>query len=113
MAIPKIVAALQSRGFQFVTVASLLGRSRDEVMPLVPPESRWQTWLDSAAFGVINWTAASIHWLFLLGIVLGIARLLFIGTLALWQSRRRRRAVFDPTIPLRWRWWCPLTTKKR
>lgn len=41
--IPKIVAALQSRGFQFVTVASLPGRSRDEVMPLVPPESRWQT----------------------------------------------------------------------
>ena len=95
-AIPKIVAALRSRGFQFVTVASLLGRSRDEVMPLVPPESRWQTWLDSAAFGVINWTAASIHWLFLLGIVLGIARLLFIGTLALYQSWRRRRAVFDP-----------------
>jgi cellulose synthase/poly-beta-1,6-N-acetylglucosamine synthase-like glycosyltransferase/peptidoglycan/xylan/chitin deacetylase (PgdA/CDA1 family)/spore germination protein YaaH len=95
-AIPKIVGALRSRGFQFVTVSDLLGRSRDEVMPLLPPENQWQTWLDGAAFGLINWTATAIHWLFLIGIVLGIARLLFIGTLALYQRWGRRRAVFDP-----------------
>ena len=95
-AIPKIVEALRSRGFQFVTVADLLGRNRDDVMPLAPPESQWQTWLDGAAFGIINWTVTSVHWLFLIGIVLGIARLLFIGTLALHQRARRRRAVFDP-----------------
>ena len=96
-AIPKIVAALRERGFQFVTVSDLLGRSRDEVMPPVPPDSRWQTWWDGAAFGVFNWSAALIHWLFLLGIVLGIARLLLIGVLALYQRWRGRHAVFDPT----------------
>lgn len=95
-AIPKIVEALRGRGFQFVTVSDLLGRTRDQVMPPVPPDGRWQTWWDGAAFGVINWTATLVHWLFLLGIVLGIARLLFVGALALHQRWRKRRAVFDP-----------------
>ena len=95
-AIPKIVEELRKRGFQFVSVAELLGRSRDQVMPPLPPESFWQTWLDSAAFGVLNWSATLVHWLFLLGIVLGIARLLFIGALAVHQRWRQRHAVFDP-----------------
>jgi cellulose synthase/poly-beta-1,6-N-acetylglucosamine synthase-like glycosyltransferase/peptidoglycan/xylan/chitin deacetylase (PgdA/CDA1 family)/spore germination protein YaaH len=94
-AIPQIVAALRARGFQFVTIADLLGRRRDDVMPPIPPDDLWRTWMDGAAFGVINWSAACIHWLFLLGIVLGIARLLFIGALALHQHWRKRRAVFD------------------
>jgi len=95
-ALPKIVEALRGRGFQFVTVSDLLGRSRDQVMPPVPVDDRWRVWLDGAAFGVINWSAAFIHWLFLLGIVLGMARLLFIGALALYQHWRKQHAVFDP-----------------
>lgn len=95
-AIPQIVAALRERGFQFVTISELLGRSRDDVMPPVPPENRWQTWWDGAAFGVLNWSAALIHWLFLLGIVLGIARLLLIGVLAIYQRQRQQRLAFDP-----------------
>jgi len=95
-AIPRIVEELRKRGFRFVSVSELLGRSRDEVMPLVPPDSQLRTLLDGAAFGFLNWSAATIHWLFLLGIVLGIARLVFVGTLALYQRWRQRGAVFDP-----------------
>ncbi len=95
-AIPRIVEELRQRGFRFVSVSELLGRSRDEVMPLVSPDSEWRTALDRAAFGILNWSAATIHWLFLLGIVLGIARLLFVGVLALYQRWQQRLAVFDP-----------------
>ncbi|MGO9017064.1 MAG: glycosyltransferase [Syntrophobacteraceae bacterium] len=95
-AIPLIVETLRSRGFQFVTVSDLLGRSRDEVMPPVPPDSLWQIWTDRLAFGALNLAAVTIHWLFLLGIVLGIARLMFIGVLAVYQRWCRRRSVFDP-----------------
>lgn len=96
-ALPRIIDELRKKDFQFVTIADLLGRSRDAVMPPVPPDSLWRTWLDGAAFGVLNWSITAIHWLFLLGIVLGIARLLFVGTLALYQRWRERRAVFDDT----------------
>ena len=67
-------------------------------VPPVPPESLWQTWLDRAAFAVVNWSITMIHWLFLLGIVLGTSRLLIIGILALFQRLRRRRTVFDPAF---------------
>ena len=97
-AIPKIVAALRARGYQFVSISDLLGRSRDQVMPLIPSESWRQTWLDTAAFGVLNLSTTTVHWLFLLGIVLGVARLFFIGTLALYQRWGKRRTVFDPAF---------------
>lgn len=95
-ALPLIIQALRSRGYQFVTVSELLGRSRDDVMPPLPPDSRWRTWWDRAAFTVLNLAGATVRWLFLLGIVLGIARLLFIGVLAVHQRRRARRSVYDP-----------------
>jgi len=95
-AIPRLIEALRARGYQFVTVADLLGRSRDDIMPPVAPESQWQTWLDWIGFALINVLSATLHWLFLIGIVLGIARLLFIGALALYQHWRKRRRVFDP-----------------
>ena len=95
-ALPKLIAALRERGFEFVPVAQLLRQTRDQVMPLVPEQSRWQTWTDWAAFGFINLAATAIQWLFLLGIVLGVARLLFIGVLAVYQRRYRRRQHFDP-----------------
>ena len=95
-ALPLIIEALRSHGFQFVTVSELMGRTRDEVMPLVPPDSLWQIWADRLAFGVLNLAAVIIHWLFLMGIVLGIARLMFIGVLAVYQRWRSRRQVFDP-----------------
>jgi peptidoglycan-N-acetylglucosamine deacetylase len=96
-AIPKLVETLRGRGFQFVTIADLLGRSRDDIMPPVAPDSLWQTWLDWAGFSFLNVLAVAIHWLFLIGIVLGIARLLFIGVFAIYQRWSKCRLVFDPT----------------
>jgi hypothetical protein len=56
-AIPRIVEELHKRGFEFVTVSELLGRSRDAIMPPVPPEEQWRSRLDGAAFAVLNWAA--------------------------------------------------------
>ena len=95
-ALPRIITALREHGFQFVPVSALLGRTRDQVMPPVPPTGLWQTWIDWAAFSTLNIAASSIQWLFVAGILLGIARLLFIGTLAIYQRWHRRRARFDP-----------------
>ena len=95
-AVPLIIETLRSRGFQFVTVSELMGRSRDEVMPAVTPDSLWQIWTGRLAFSMINLGAAIIHWLFLLGIVLGISRLMFIGVLAVYQRWWRRHSVYDP-----------------
>jgi len=94
-ALPKLIEALRSHGFQLVTISELLGHTHDEIMPPVK-EGLWQTWMDGAAFGAVSLSMDIVHWLFLLGIILGIGRLLFIGALAVYQRRRNRRARFDP-----------------
>ncbi|MFL6274200.1 MAG: polysaccharide deacetylase family protein [Blastocatellia bacterium] len=96
-ALPVMVAELRKRGFEFVTVSDLLGKSRDEVMPLIDTRSQWRAMADRAAFDVINYFIKLIRWLFLIGITLGIARLLLIGTLAVIEHWRERRAVYDPS----------------
>jgi cellulose synthase/poly-beta-1,6-N-acetylglucosamine synthase-like glycosyltransferase/peptidoglycan/xylan/chitin deacetylase (PgdA/CDA1 family)/spore germination protein YaaH len=101
-ALPMIISEMRKRGFEFVAVSDLLGKSRDEVMPLIDTRSQWQAMADRAAFDVINFGIRLIRWLFLIGIILGIARLLFIGTLAVIEHRRERHAVYDldysPTV---------------
>jgi len=95
-ALPLLIAALRQRGFELVTVSALMGKSRDEMMPLVPGNMWWQTWAGRAAFAAINFGVSAIHFLFLTGIALGIARLIFIGALAVIEHWRERHAVYDP-----------------
>ena len=101
-ALPLLVREMRSRGFEFVTVSDLLGKSRDEVMPVIDTRTEWQAMADHAAFSFINWGIKLIRWLFLIGIVLGISRLLFIGTLAVIEQWRERHAAYDnnysPTV---------------
>ncbi|HJQ25513.1 MAG TPA: glycosyltransferase [Blastocatellia bacterium] len=95
-ALPELISAMRQRGFEFVTVSELLGKSRDEVMPLIDTRSQWRAMADRAAFDVINFGIKLIRWLFLIGIALGIARLLLMGTLAVIEQWRERHAVYDP-----------------
>lgn len=90
LAIPRIVTELRKRGYQFVKISELLGRTTDQVMPLVGKENTLETWINGAAFSMFSWIATCIHWLFLLGILLGISRLLFIGSLAIFQRFRKK-----------------------
>lgn len=95
-ALPVLIEEMRKRGFEFVLVSDLLGKSRDEVMPIIDTRSQWRAIADRAAFSVINFGIKLIRWLFLIGISLGIARLLFIGTLAVIEHWRERHAVYDP-----------------
>ncbi len=99
-ALPKLIAALREKGFEFVPVAQLLGQTRGQVMPLVLAGTRWRTWIDWAAFSFINLAATTIQWLFILGIELGVARLLFIGVLAVYQRYQRHHQRFAPDYAL-------------
>ena len=101
-ALPKLIAELRARGFELVTVGNLMGKSRDEVMPVVPADLWWQTWSGRAAFATVNLVISAVQYLFLIGIVLGVGRLVFIGTLAIIEHWRERHAVYDssysPTV---------------
>src|SRR5262249_55445646 len=95
-ALPRIIDGLRAQGLELVTVGDLMGKTRDEVMPPVPANLWWQTWSGRAAFGTVNLIISLVRNLFLIGIVLGVGRLVFIGTLAIIEHWRERHASYDP-----------------
>jgi peptidoglycan-N-acetylglucosamine deacetylase len=95
-ALPILIDALRSKGFEFVTVSGLMGKSRDDVMPPIAPKDRWAAWANGVAFTIVNVGVKVLSWLFLVGIFLGIARLVFIGALAIIERWQERHAKYDP-----------------
>ena len=93
-ALPRLIHELRARGFRFVAVSDLAGLSRDQVMPVIPPNQRVFTRADAIAFFFLSTGGWVLQWVFLIGILLGLARLLLVGSLALAQwlrSRKRER----------------------
>ncbi len=95
-ALPQIIEGLRAEGFELVTVSDLLGKSRDEVMPPVPSEGIWRMLPSRAAFQTIKFSSITLRYLFLIGIILGIIRLVFMGTLAIIEKWREGHAKYDP-----------------
>ncbi len=89
-ALPQIISELRARGYRFVTVSELAGLTRDQTMPPLPKEFTF-TSVDGITFFALGVGSWFLHWVFLIGIVLGVGRLLFIGALALAQRRRSRK----------------------
>jgi cellulose synthase/poly-beta-1,6-N-acetylglucosamine synthase-like glycosyltransferase/peptidoglycan/xylan/chitin deacetylase (PgdA/CDA1 family) len=94
-ALPELIHELKARGFQFVSVSDLAGVSKDEVMPQTPASERVFTRADKVSFFFLSTGGWTLQWLFLIGIVLGLARLVFVGSLAFaqWVRSRRREHV--------------------
>ena len=93
-ALPRLIQELRARGFKFVAASELAGLSRDQAMPVIPPNQRVFTRADAVAFFFLSTGGWILQWIFFIGILLGVLRLLVIGSLARGQwlrSQRRQR----------------------
>lgn len=90
-ALPRLIEDLKSRGFKFVPVSELAGATRDQVMPQIPANQRVFTRTDRLAFFLLSTGGWTMQWIFVIGILLGLGRLVFVGSLALAQWIRSRR----------------------
>jgi cellulose synthase/poly-beta-1,6-N-acetylglucosamine synthase-like glycosyltransferase/spore germination protein YaaH/peptidoglycan/xylan/chitin deacetylase (PgdA/CDA1 family) len=95
-ALPVLIDKLREEGFELVTVSELLNKPREEIMPPVPVEGQWRMFPVRWAFKTITFAAFALRYLFLIGIVLGILRLVFMGILAIIEHWRERKATYDP-----------------
>src|SRR6267154_1274822 len=87
-ALPLIIDELRAKGYQFVSVADLLGKTRaDLMMPLT-----FREWLaaraDGFIFSMLQWSRFAVATVFILGIVLVSGRALIIGILAIIEKLR-------------------------
>jgi len=83
-ALPTLIDALKARGYTFVTVDKLAGMSRADALPPTSRSSA-ELLLDSMGFGFFRFVYAAMQTLFIVAIILGVARLVFLATLALWH----------------------------
>ncbi|OCA88006.1 hypothetical protein A8F94_09270 [Bacillus sp. FJAT-27225] len=88
-ALPKIIKALKDEGYTFATVSDLIGKQRLDVMPPVEEETFPYLKFYKLANTLFIWTIKFCSAFFILGIVMGIIRLLLLFFFSLKHGRRK------------------------
>jgi cellulose synthase/poly-beta-1,6-N-acetylglucosamine synthase-like glycosyltransferase/peptidoglycan/xylan/chitin deacetylase (PgdA/CDA1 family)/spore germination protein YaaH len=99
VALPQIIDALRARGYQFVSVSDLIGKTRAEVMMPLSAEERMEARADGFIFGIYHWLRFGFATIFIAGIVLVSGRAVIIGILALIEKLRPDHAVMANPPP--------------
>jgi peptidoglycan-N-acetylglucosamine deacetylase len=95
-ALPRIIDYYQKRGYQFTTIADLLNKSKAELMPVVPKEKGYYLMeANYAMFKFFYWAGSILFFLFLVFMVLAIAR---IGLMAILTWKERRKELRNPQV---------------
>ncbi len=86
-ALPGLIDAIRAHGYQLVTVDQLAGMSRADALPYTS-RSSFELFVDRIGFGFFRYLNDGMRGLFMIAIVLGLARLTFLAVLALWHGLR-------------------------
>jgi len=89
-ALPLIIEGARARGFSFVPVYQLMGKSKADVMPPLPTSQFWSARLNWIGFWLFSAVMAGIAMIFFLGDILMTGRLVSVGVLAIYDRLRSR-----------------------
>jgi cellulose synthase/poly-beta-1,6-N-acetylglucosamine synthase-like glycosyltransferase/peptidoglycan/xylan/chitin deacetylase (PgdA/CDA1 family) len=90
-ALPLIIDGLRGRGFELVPVSDLIGKTRADVMPALSSNERWSARVDRLGFMMYGFVISAVVFVFFIGDILMSARLLLVGTLAIFDRLRGNR----------------------
>ncbi len=85
-ALPTLIHELKARGFELVSLSNLLGVSTHKLNPAVVPQALNE--VSGVGFQTLEWLGSLLGWLFVAGIAMSVARLLWIALLAILEARR-------------------------
>jgi peptidoglycan-N-acetylglucosamine deacetylase len=85
LALPLIIDGARARGFQFVPVYQLMGKTKADVMPPLPANEYWSARLNWIGFWFFSATMTGITVIFFLGDILMTGRLISVGVLAFYD----------------------------
>ena len=88
LALPMIIDGARARGFQFVPVHQLMGKTKAEVMPPLSPNQFWSARLNWIGFWLFSAVITGIALIFFLGDILMTGRLVSVGVLAIYDRLR-------------------------
>jgi cellulose synthase/poly-beta-1,6-N-acetylglucosamine synthase-like glycosyltransferase/peptidoglycan/xylan/chitin deacetylase (PgdA/CDA1 family)/spore germination protein YaaH len=95
-ALGPLIDSLRARGDTLVLVSDLAGITRDDAMPPLPPSGAAARLLRQAGFLMLGTGETTLFWVFSIAVVLGIARLLIFGLLAITQRLRQHQDRTEP-----------------
>jgi cellulose synthase/poly-beta-1,6-N-acetylglucosamine synthase-like glycosyltransferase/spore germination protein YaaH/peptidoglycan/xylan/chitin deacetylase (PgdA/CDA1 family) len=96
-ALPRIIEYFQKRGFQFTTVAAILGKTRDEMMPPVPKGGGYYLLQINYYFAELGyWSGHILFSAFIVFMILSVSRVLFIAVIATREHLRDKKYGFAP-----------------
>jgi cellulose synthase/poly-beta-1,6-N-acetylglucosamine synthase-like glycosyltransferase/spore germination protein YaaH/peptidoglycan/xylan/chitin deacetylase (PgdA/CDA1 family) len=87
-ALPLIIDGARARGFTFVPVYQLMGKTKADVMPPLPTNEYWSARLNWIGFWLFSATITAITVIFFLGDILMTGRLVSVGVLAIYDRVR-------------------------
>jgi peptidoglycan-N-acetylglucosamine deacetylase len=96
-ALPRIIKYFKERGYKFTTVADLLGKKKDDMMPEVPKGGGYYIiQFESFLFEAGYWGGHILFSLFILFIILSLAKILLMAVLASRQHRKEKKQNIIP-----------------
>jgi peptidoglycan-N-acetylglucosamine deacetylase len=95
-ALGPLIDSLRGRGDTLVLVSQLAGLTRDQAMPPLGARAGMERLLLIGGFGLLGITEWLLFWIFSIAVVLGVGRLVVIGTLAVIQRLKRHQ---DRSLP--------------
>lgn len=97
-ALPRIIQYFKAKGCKFTTVADIMQKTREDVMPLA--KNDWKNQFDGFFFTAFFWISNLIFSLFLVGIFLSIFRTIAMAVLAYIQKQKEKRNhLATPILP--------------
>jgi len=95
-ALPRIIDYFREKGYVFTTIANLMGKTKDEVMPQVASQrDRWTRKFNFFLAETGYWSSHILFALFIIGILLSVARIVAMAVLASIQKRKEAK---DPSM---------------
>lgn len=96
-ALPQIIKYFKERGYTFTTVADLLGKTKEDLMPEVPKGSGYYLLQLNYYLAEIGyWGSHILFSLFILFIILSIARILFLAVIATREFYKEKKLALSP-----------------
>jgi len=97
-ALPIIIEKLRSQGFEFVTISSLLNLQPNDIMPQISAREQFVARINSVAFNLLALVSNGVRVMFLIGIIFGLMRFMFIGILAIIQRIHSHRIWYGKNL---------------
>ena len=99
-ALPGIIDYFKKRGCVFTTIADLMGKTKNDVMPALPPsKDGWMRQLNFFFAEAAYWSGHILFALFIVGIILSIGRMVVMAILAGIQKKKESNQIIVPIWP--------------